>query len=404
MGKLPNTNHPFYYWKGGFSDGPGETKLAIGNHPRHNTSRLDKGPTNCISYWILNYICYGICSTEVLAQSVNVQTISRVLDGITVPMGNEIYIPKWKPSDVYVHIGEEDPFCFTEVRFETWWLTNNARTQHCNKEMEKTKCVLLKTIDVADDIGLATVKRIIRCIGLKQNTHEIKQQTGSWRRIWNGNYTKPGMIAGMPHVKATPVVMIKRNGRNVLMNAQILEYGLVYFDSYNMYIGVLSDRGDRKDIPSKYFEARPLNSIIYTTGNDTTKIKYGNNRCDEIIRIEICSGNGCPPWLNDAPQIVGHWGQGGQPCKRKPTPIVELYYHPEKMLIDDSIRSWWSALFGAITKEIGDVISQIFRYILGINWEGKVLQNTLIYYVTVTYTRNNWLATAATAAVVASGF
>lgn len=266
--------------------------------------------------------------------------------------------------------------------------------------MKKMNCVLLRTHDVEDDIGFALIRRVVRCIGLRQNTHGIKQQKGGWKRVWYGNYTN----LKMPRIHATPVIMIKNDGMDIYVNAQAITHGLVYFATYSTYIGVLNKHGDRKDIPFEYFSMKHKEVTFLNEGTADKWIGYENNTCDEIVRIETCNGTECPLDINRQPHIVALWGQAGMPCHRKPTILSEMYYHHEQVIIDDQTTTWWKALLSAFINTIKNIAVAMIKSLISLDWESTILKCLLIYYISTWFLKNNWLALAMTTAWAFSGF
>lgn len=302
---------------------------------------------------------------------------------------------------MYLHIGGDDPFCYTEVRYNTWWLASADRDSHCLQEMQKYSCILIDYEDVKDDIEFAQMKRVVRCLGLKHTKYDIKRQAAGWRRIWHGNYTI-GRRSGMPHFNGMPVLTFVRDGRRVPFNAFAVEYGLVYNADIDRFLGLMKLNGERMDVPFQYFgihggvssyqeQERRIEEKVYNVAADD---------CNELIAVEECRGVYCPTGA----QVVGYWGKGGIPCGRPPTPLYELIYGHEGIVVDDSTASWWITITRGLFGEITHLLGSVIRGYLGNDWQSKILLKVAIYYISFMLTKNNWLAATLTITIFVANF
>lgn len=327
--------------------------------------------------------------------------------GITIFMSETSIIPQWKPSNTYIHIGGDDPFCYTEVRYDTWWLASASRMDHCLEEMKKVSCVMITYEDAQDDTGFLQVKRVIKCLGMKHTTYDIKRQSAGWRRVWYGNYTEEGSNY-MPHYYGTPVATIFDKGKRITFNAFGIEHGLVYYSDINVFGGLIDIRGNRKDVPFQYFVVTLENNPTFRKESigTTQELRYKRgSKCDELLTIENCRGIGCPPQMAmGVPIVVGYWGKGAIPCQKSVTPLSELRYGHEKIVIDDQTQSWWVGLFKGIITGIMELFVDVVSTIMGTDWQSKVLIKIVIYYATFYVTKNNWLAALMTMVVFIANF
>lgn len=331
-------------------------------------------------------------------------SIKRVRGGISIAMTDKLYYPDWQPSDTYIYVGGDDPFCYTEVRYDTWWLASPDYSAHCIAEMNKLSCILIRYVDEEDKVEFAQVKRVIRCLGIKHTVHDIKRQRSGWRRVWYGNESR----YEMPHIYGTPIVAIMEGGKETYINAFAIEYGLVYYAQNKVFRGLIDINGDRTDVPFHYFRisTRGDPDIRRDPGTETRSLRnVRGSRCDELIAVEKCRGIGCPPQeTKGVPIVVGHWGSGGLPCSKKPTPLPELYYGHERLVIDDQTQSWWVSIFSSIFRGIAQLVADMIKSIMGTDWQSKILTKIVVYYATYMVTKNNLVSCIVTVAVFIANF
>lgn len=249
----------------------------------------------------------------------------------------------------------------------------------------------MRFLDYKDQFKVLTIERAIRCIGMKDNSRDIKSEKGSWRRVWFGNYTENG-TTNYPRVVATPVIMLRDKGKEIIVNAQVLEYGLVFYQHDERMVGMMNYHGDRRDIPFKWFRVSGRNPLYRHEGYSTTELSY-SDKCTELIAITKC-GN-C--WSSEPQaQLGGYWGSGGLPCKQEPTLINELYYGHENLVVDDQTRSWWRATVDFLKEELSSLWHYIFGTITIDDWQGMILTLLCIYYLSYLVVKNHWLSLALT--------
>lgn len=46
-------------------------------------------------------------------------------------------------TDHYVYLGQEDPYCYIELTYDTWWLQSKGTKDHCIEEFHKKDCSYL---------------------------------------------------------------------------------------------------------------------------------------------------------------------------------------------------------------------------------------------------------------------
>lgn len=370
----------------------GEAKL--GDHLRNGRSNIclaQRSPST-FTYVVGLYLCFSLWAQVWCLTSATDIPRTKSNTGLELPYSLRTYTPKWRPSEIFVHTGKDDPFCFSEVRYSEWWFEKSEREAHCVKEMIKMKCHLMRFLDFKDENGFLMMKKAIRCIGMKDSSKDIKAEKGSWRRVWFGNYSDDGTTK-YPRVVSTPVIKLRDKGRELVVNAQVLEYGLVFYSVREEFKGMMNYHGNRRDFPFRLFLVSDPAPVFRHEGETRTRLGFAKE-CTELIAIKRCTY--CEGGMND--QMAGFWGIGGIPCRKEPTPVSELYYEHEPMDIDDQTTNWWRATLSAISGEFTNIWNSLVDSVFDSDWQGMILTLLCIYYGSHITLKNHWLSLALTIA------
>lgn len=318
----------------------------------------------------------------------------------------DIMRPLWRPTKTYIYTSSEDPFCVTEVRYDTWWFRSAKREEHCIEEMQKLNCVFMYFDDRQDDVEFAQVKRIVRCIGMRHKIHDIKHQQGGWKRVWVANYTSDGNEI-YPNIMATPIIAVRTEGVYTYYNIEILNYGLVYYAEYSMMQRIVDFDGDRNDVPHYHFIATKTQSF-WRSGDEALGIRFAKNACNEIIGVGKCRDY-TRKWctsehvsLNDSKYAF--WGHGGIPCRKAPTLMKELINTHEKLIVEDQTTSWWKAMFVTLSNTIKNWALDLIYAVVGTDWQSKLLKVLIVIYVSKMIFKSDVIAIALGIIYFISGF
>lgn len=389
----------------GFSIWPGEAKLDISRFNLRSLIRMatpSPGRPNrgsyaniFVSFWFLLNVVEAKLFVPILMGAT----------GVSMPMTNTPLTTTWKPSQVFIHTGGEDPFCYSELRYDTWIFEEPNRVPHCLAEMSKMSCTFIDYMDIADDFAFTQTARTVKCLGIKHTTHDIKREHGAWRRVWYGNYTDAEGNK-MPHLLGMPVVKFRRADRWTYVNAFAVEYCLVFHAKHNLFTGMIDFSGSRTDIPFRYFKVTPTHPMLLKQAIVTSRgfVPYTDGICNEIISIASCLGRICPKTISGATNVAAFWGLGGQPCNKTPSLLEDLKSGHERLMIDDQTTTWWSSIVKSVAFGLSDLFVELVRNIMGQDWQTKVLVKIVVYYATYLLTRNGVIATVVTTAVFVSNF
>lgn len=273
--------------------------------------------THAIVYGL--YLCFSLwAQARCLTTAIDIP-LTNTDSGMGLLISPRTYKPRWRPSGIFVHTGNDDPFCYSVVRYYSWWFDRTEREAICVKEMLKMNCHLKRYLDYSDRRGFLMKDRAIKCVGMKETPRDIESEKGSWRRVWFGNYTHRRMTYH-PRVVSTPTIMLRNKGLEITVNAQILERGLVYHSVSESFVGMMNLHGDRRDVPFKLLLVTDRNPVFRHKGEKIIETGLAE-KCTELIAITRCTY--CRGELNN--QISGFWGIGGIPCRKGPTLLSELY-------------------------------------------------------------------------------
>lgn len=166
--------------------------------------------------------------------------------------------PTWVPLDYWLYTGEEDPICYYQVVYDTWWFAQSNYVDHCADEMRKAGCLLTLANETHDDVELFQNKHIIKCTGIKANAARVRRgQDPNWSRVLVLN-PRVLNIHG-------PVMVFKKGGEYRAISHLALYFSLMYDGNVFRHVTLRHDK--RTDVPVKWF--------VYATMRDPALLANG---------------------------------------------------------------------------------------------------------------------------------
>jgi hypothetical protein len=293
----------------------------------------------------------------------------------------------------WLHVGGEDPFCFYEVRYDTWWLTGADYKQHCASEFQKRGCMLLKTVDEKDTTGFLQVERVVRCLGLKHSSAEIKNANGGWRQIFE-HFPPRASVVGK-------IYMFVEGGKYQPIIEHALEHCLVYDGlKLNRLIG---SEGQRTDMPLQEFKigqptdmdgVNRMGGLTQAGGQELPVTA----KCDFIahaIETSACRVTDvaalCSP-CNDTSSTRatnGYYlftrGDLTGLCSEMSVTESSLISRHTQLSVDDVRVTWWTHLFETFKFWISDLLGGAVTSVFGRQWQTGICVAIVIYYMVVAY-------------------
>lgn len=93
----------------------------------------------------------------------------------------------WLPLNVWVYLAEEDPYCYEELTYDTWWLGDKAFKEHCLVIFKKLGCIYTSHRSITNEIEFLRVKSVESCLGLKGSRISITNGQAGWYQVFKYN-------------------------------------------------------------------------------------------------------------------------------------------------------------------------------------------------------------------------
>lgn len=127
----------------------------------------------------------------------------------------------WKAIDRWIYLGTEDPYCYIEVAYDTWWLQAANIKQHCLQEFNRMQCILHTATQLSSTTGWFQVARIEDCLGIRGTVKRIMNERDNWHRLHYYAGTGSKTPGGVLHA-----VMVK--GKAIQVHADYTSMSLWY--------------------------------------------------------------------------------------------------------------------------------------------------------------------------------
>lgn len=178
---------------------------------------------------------------------------------------------RWEALDYWVFVGDSDPFCYYELKYDTWWFTKYDYGGHCSEEMVKKGCNMLdwEVIDY-DIVEALQVQHALQCYGVRGVPKAIRAGIDkNWARVFR-------MSPVVMSIHGPPM-MYKQGRYFKFFDHRALFFTLV-FNGTNFFRAKVSKEGRRPEVPMRWF--------IYATGKDLEEPPRGNGVFTHLLPSE----------------------------------------------------------------------------------------------------------------------
>lgn len=307
----------------------------------------------------------------------------------------------WKAIDRWIYLGTDDPYCYIEVAYDTWWLEAANVKEHCLREFNAMQCMLHSVKEVSSATGWFQVSRVEDCLGIRGAVQRIMNERDNWYRLhyYAGSGSKtPG---GVLHA-----VMIK--GKATQIHADYTSMSL-WFDSNGFHNAGLN-RGLRTWIDPRWVQlgqAKTFRNLAETrTWITPTRLRVSaasrirKHPCNCVLTngTEIKVGN----FVYQTSLRSGEYQLGcdGQICDCDSVHLESLIsMQAEPMKSIDREQGIISKVFSLLGSFISNGMNSLLGTIFGTTVFKNLICTGLVYYVSSNILRS-LLAGALTSALV----
>ncbi|ALL52912.1 putative glycoprotein [Wuhan flea virus] len=296
------------------------------------------------------------------------------------------------PTNEFVYLGNDDPYCYIEVSYDTWWLQSEGIKEHCLQEFKKMECTYLHSKRVSSETELFQTKIVEDCIGIKGSRTEIRHGKDGWYRILT---TDPPVIT--PHGKLH--LVMKRDGFYQL-HEMFKWYGLTLkgnaFKNWELIDGIrkwiqphwllVTKAATMKDLEQKL--------VLLDDGENSAhriQREEGNGKCDTLLNI---LGENFTWYGEMATSSIRGDGHVTLSCAEKmcdcdTVPLSFLRVQQvEHLTTINREESWYGKLFNELTSGVVTLLTNMLRSTFGQEWQMELIVALLVYYVTSQITKS----------------
>nr|QTJ63644.1 VP1 [Neuropteran jingmen-related virus] len=294
----------------------------------------------------------------------------------------------WVPTDRWLYLSDEDPYCYIDLVYDTWWFQNTKPKDHCALELTKMQCHLISFTTHEKEWKIFEFKNSEDCVGIKGSRKEITSGQSSWKQIYE---FVPK--TALPHVPSTifgKLLSIIDAGYYVQVTPWYEEYGLWFDGSYHNADLV---KGKRKWIKPHWLKVQTGKSFshlvernIWSDGDRTTtqEMMTVEGHCDVLMT----NGKGVTVSGDVYKTSSGYDDSyvqltcGAQLCICEAILLRTLTDHvPEKELLINKDKGIFTQFKDWLEGAFFSVVDWLVNTVIGENWQTKLAVWAVTYYV-----------------------
>jgi hypothetical protein len=308
-------------------------------------------------------------------------------------------------TGLWIYTGSTNPYCYTEIVYDTWWFQSKGALDHCSKEVSSQGCSLVD-FHGTSDLSVFQNFNTITCIGIRTTVASIKSGSDP---NWNMVYTLP-----VTNIFGSVKFFLKNN-KYYFLNSFYIYHSLHYKDNsfYNLrlvnmqrnwlsydnlvyFIGASLqemltafpqvDLNEKEKDPKKYSIIKYSTSLSKSECNTVYApvwsglIQPGEPRLTQVSTMEnekYYQYPGVRMGTTGTFQLCGITTL--KALKTKATqPILHVDYE----------QPWYIRLKDYIFKLFYRLLDGTLSAVVGKNWQGRLTVAFLTYYLTSVFTKS----------------
>lgn len=88
------------------------------------------------------------------------------------------------PTGDWLYFSEEDPYCYIDLIYDTYWFEEDSPKAHCAEQMRKMGCLLISYHEHPSEWKLLSFKNSVDCAGVKNTRKQILSGKYSWKQVF----------------------------------------------------------------------------------------------------------------------------------------------------------------------------------------------------------------------------
>lgn len=377
--------------------------------------RMASKKKDVLARWPLFAICYLLWSQSILAYEPKPTDPSLWISAGTsfnIYTPHEINVDKTnltlaagEPTGIWLYTGNTNPYCYTEIVYDTWWFESKGALDHCSKEVSSQGCSLVDYHGTSD-LSVFQNYNTITCIGIKTTIASITSGSDS---NWNMVYTMP-----ITNIFGSVKFFLKSN-KYYFLNSYYIYNTLHYRDNsfYNLRL-VNMKRNWLSYDNLVYYVGNSLEEMlrefpqVELKENEKDPKKYSIISYSSSLAKEDCNTVYAPVWS-------GHIQMGQPRLMQVSTSENEKYYEypgvrmgisgkfqlcgittlaalktraAQQILHVDYEQPWYIRIKDYILKLLNRLMDSTFSAVIGKNWQGRLTVTFLTYYLTSVFTKS----------------
>nr|QTJ63673.1 VP1 [Trichopteran jingmen-related virus] len=303
----------------------------------------------------------------------------------------------WESLDRWIYMGTEDPYCYIELSYDTWWLQRKGVKEHCATEFATKGCFLLQQKELKTEIEFLETKVVVGCLGLKGSRQQIMHSTNGWLRVHK--FVTTDKIT-TPYGDVISVI----DGEDFIQITPHYESMSLWYDKsfHNLEL----DKNTRTWVKSNWLivqKTKDLESLLsgstwlhrdrYTTHTVFEPKEEQGNKCTTIITngidVNVLGTLYKTVSTNSTLAKYVQLSCGLLLCKCPPVSKAMLVDHtPERVIHVDREVGVFTKIFEKIEGWVLSIFTYLLDHIFGDNWTIKLLVSSITYYITSQISRS----------------
>lgn len=282
-------------------------------------------------------------------------------------------------TEYFVYLGSEDPFCYDELVYDTWWFASHQESDHCLKEMNSQNCLPVSYVLETTKMEFLQSINTVRCLGVKGTSTQIKSEQNNWFKVYT--------IRGYRNYFGE-IYFVKIQDLILFLSPPFKKFMLL-FDGKTVVNHQLKD-SHRKFLPHRYFNymnttKNKLHEIGVIDENSPWHLSQNDDfffDCNLILYTSFSSVNMGVDYygntfFNDSHVFTDPIQMTCLEDFLCICPTIEL----SSLLLDtietpyvvDTTSTWYSKLFDFLVSKLFEIFKSLSKSLFGPNWQVSAL-------------------------------
>jgi hypothetical protein len=295
------------------------------------------------------------------------------------------------PVGDFVYLGDDDPYCYVHLVYDTWWFQDKTPKKHCLDEMRKDGCTLIQHEVQKSSLEFLEFKNQEVCVGLKDTKLHINRGVAKgWFKVFTVEPKIKTPLGVLFFVKiGTEFVQVHGSYRTtslVLVLGEFYNHKLTHEQSAP-WVKPKWIMGVR----AKSFKGLIEGVIAHRTTNENGHLyPWEDGECNTMLTNQTQGfkflGEEVRPGWSSSKDTGITCARGSCRCASLPYRYLVEIEH-EKLLEVNYEWTWYGSLLNWLT----GIANKLLNTITGGNWQTTLALMLVEFYLGTALFRNQWV-------------